>query len=353
MINASSPSISNRSSEEPFVTLDLENIYQEQLITSNALLTIIPARNKYEDVYSRIIFTKVNGTLKHLVFNMVKDKESEATEFSGKIYLTTLEGDYVNAYKIVNGNAVIRYENPQTQSENVQARNGEDCWGIVCGMEGDEVYLEGPGRGSNWFEDEEQVDWFDGDGGGGADWDYGSGDTGGSSPGETACGSGYVKDAYGNCVVVDVEITNNLTGKALCVYEKLIRSTINNHNIITETFLFFGDGNPFNSNLIYNLESIHALLRSHYVNGTNSFVDLFGEYMKEKKGSNDITHAIMRDNYIPAIANALKQFDNNRENPSFYESLAWDGLHQFLSQEEKDKIVNIKIKIRNQGLNCN
>ena len=182
------------------------------------------------------------------------------------------------------------------------------------------------------------------------------------------------------CVVAKVEIKNKLTGKALCVYEKLMRSTIYKlepeiffKNIVTDGNLpplgyFEKKGNDYiislNKDLLDNRaplevartilhESVHALLRYHYVNATNSFVDLFGEYMKEKKGSNDITHAIMRDNYIPAIANALKQFDNNRENPSFYESLAWDGLHQFLSQEEKDKIVNIKIKIRNQGLNCN
>ncbi|MGV8813690.1 MAG: hypothetical protein ACOH2D_06225 [Gelidibacter sp.] len=50
------------------------------------------------------------------------------------------------------------------------------------------------------------------------------------------------------------EIKNELTGKANCVYGKLINSAINNHNIITETFLYFGKGNPFNSNLIYKLE---------------------------------------------------------------------------------------------------
>lgn len=52
LINASNPLVLNRTSEEPFVTPNLENIYQEPLINSNALLTIIPARNKYEDVYA-------------------------------------------------------------------------------------------------------------------------------------------------------------------------------------------------------------------------------------------------------------------------------------------------------------
>ena len=100
-------------------------------------------------------------------------------------------------------------------------------------------------------------------------------------------------------------------------------------------------------------ESVHALLRNNYVNANESFVSLFGEYMKEKSGSNNITHAIMRDNYIPAIANALKQFDNNKENDTFYENLAWEGLHQFLSQEEKDKILKDIQTARNKGLKCN
>lgn len=98
---------------------------------------------------------------------------------------------------------------------------------------------------------------------------------------------------------------------------------------------------------------MHALLKNHYHNATNSFIDLFGEYMKAKTGSNNITHAIMRENYIPGIANALKQFDNNQENNSFYENLAWEGLHQFLSQEEKDRILVDIGKARNKGLNCN
>ena len=190
-------------------------MYQEQLINSNESMTIIPATNRYENVYSRIILLKLNGTIEHMVFSMVKDLESETTEFSGKIYMTTLDGDYINAYKIVDGVAVSRYKKPEDKlSKNLYARSsGEECWGIACGMEGDEVYLEGKGRGSDnhipilWLFLPTESSPFGGGGmelDAGIGWDYGGGG-GGFVP---LCGTGYVSDAYGNCVI---EIRNNLT----------------------------------------------------------------------------------------------------------------------------------------------
>ncbi len=198
--------------------------------------------------------------------------------------------------------------------------------------------------------------------------------------------------------IAPVNVTNNLTGKADCVYGKLISSGIHNHNLITDTFLNFGDGNISGSDLIYesqlNLtndlgqvingkfhregsdyivtlnesqlnnrspleiartilhESVHALLRNNYVNGPDSFIYLFGEYMNSNTGASDVTHAIMRDNYIPSIANALKQFDNYQEPDEFYDNLAWEGLHQFLSQAEINEILATQQQARNRGLNC-
>lgn len=86
-----------------------------------------------------------------MVFSMVEDTTLETTEFSGKIYMTILDGDYINTYKIANGIAISRYEKPEDKlSKDVYARSSdEECWGIACGMEGDEIYLEGKGRGSD------------------------------------------------------------------------------------------------------------------------------------------------------------------------------------------------------------
>ncbi len=47
----------------------------------------------------------------------------------------------------------------------------------------------------------------------------------------------------------------------------------------------------------------------------------------------------MRQNYVIPIANALKQFDNSSESDfSYYENLAWSGLHQKLTNAQKAEV---------------
>lgn len=51
------------------------------------------------------------------------------------------------------------------------------------------------------------------------------------------------------------EIINKLKDKADCVYGKLIRSGVAEHNLITETFVIFGGDAFFGETLIYTQES--------------------------------------------------------------------------------------------------
>ncbi len=224
--------------EELFIVPDPRGIYQEQLINSDELLTIIPAKNKYENVHSRIIFLKINGTIKHLVFNTVKDTRSGTTDFSGKIYLTTLEGNYINAYKIDDGIPVIRYKKPKILPENVQARGEDDCYGITCGMEGEEVYTEGPRKkGSGWGNEEEE-DWFDDTSG----WNYGEGESGVDGGGGSSSPNVRVDDHK-----IDA---SGLTGNAACVYNKMVDGN-NNINWILKNFK---DGtNPSEFDLVFEM----------------------------------------------------------------------------------------------------
>lgn len=82
---------------------------------------------------------------------MVSDNLSDTVRFSIKIYLTTLDGDYINAYKVVNGVAVIRHKKPADRLlEGVQANMAEEvCWGIACGMEGDEIVINAKSGGGS------------------------------------------------------------------------------------------------------------------------------------------------------------------------------------------------------------
>jgi hypothetical protein len=201
----------------------------------------------------------------------------------------------------------------------------------------------------------------------------------------------------------DVDFVNNVitkfSEKTQCVYNKLVKTALLNHNLIRDTFLYFGDNSFSGGNLIYqeeqNLtningeellgsferignnyvitinssqlenrspieiaqtiihESVHALLRLHYNIAEDSFIELFRQYMIEKNGSNNITHNIMRDNYVQSIANTLQQFDNGMEDYSFYENLAWEGLQDFLTPEEINNAIQTKTMARDRGLNCN
>ncbi len=192
------------------------------------------------------------------------------------------------------------------------------------------------------------------------------------------------------------KITNKLTGKAKCVYDKLQQSNLMEHGIIQNTYIAFNDDLNYssyfltysekkllgtktgetkflynnnyevilNSNYIANRapieiartilhESIHALLLKHaFGDGTDSFIDIFRNYLSETNQANDLHHAIMRDKYVIPIAKGLQLFDNSSEDFSYYENLALSGLHQELTQEQLSDLSDATNKARNKGLDC-
>lgn len=194
----------------------------------------------------------------------------------------------------------------------------------------------------------------------------------------------------------DDKIINNLTGTALCVYNKLAKTNLTEIGIIQNTYIAFNKDLNFkeyyltysldkitrningetkkNSSISYEIvlnnrfinnrapieiartilhESIHALLLKHgYGPGTSSFVDLFKNYLLETTGNNDLHHAIMRDKYIIPIAKGLQNYDNNAEEFSYYENLAYFGLHQNLTDEQLEELRKAQIIARSKGLNC-
>ncbi|MDQ2180302.1 hypothetical protein, partial [Marinifilum sp. D714] len=103
-------------------------------------------------------------------------------------------------------------------------------------------------------------------------------------------------------------------------------------------------------------EMIHAhLWRKQYVSGDN-FISRYYSYIKYNKGIAETDHhKLMKDHYIPIMANALKEFDrlNGRSlDMSYYINLSWAGLHMSLPIKEKQKIQNTIDFIRERNLNC-
>ncbi|RXP54289.1 hypothetical protein EC396_09500 [Lutibacter sp. HS1-25] len=140
----------------------------------------------------------------------------------------------------------------------------------------------------------------------------------------------------------------------MCAYENLIKSGIGNtHNLITELFIEFGEGNigdddltfimsdnllinvggntywdkinpnqyeiHINSKLLNTLSSIeyaaiiiheiaHASLKKHFYNSNGTFEELYQKYL-ELNNLVDYGHNIMEDRFINRMATVLYNYD--------------------------------------------
>ena len=96
---------------------DLDNITQEEILNTDAELTVIPAETNFPEVKTRILQVKSSsGELISLLFNEIPDNMSTYDNFSGIINLTTLDGKIIDAYRVVNGDAISKFEKKPTYS---------------------------------------------------------------------------------------------------------------------------------------------------------------------------------------------------------------------------------------------
>nr|WP_288932325.1 hypothetical protein [uncultured Allomuricauda sp.] len=206
-------------------------------------------------------------------------------------------------------------------------------------------------------------------------------------------------DAWMEGAEVNLEdkIINNLTGKAKCVYNQLQATNLNEPGIIQSTYISFDSGLTYNdfhlsygegplpgnnagrtqavTNSYYTItldedktanrsalevantivhESIHALLLKHqFGDGSDSFLEIFSNYIEQTTGLNDLHHSIMRDKYILPMANALALYDGNKEESFIYESLALSGIAASLTaQQQSDFVFAVEYIRARSGLNC-
>lgn len=194
----------------------------------------------------------------------------------------------------------------------------------------------------------------------------------------------------------DDKIINKLTGKAKCVYDKLLSSSISNfHNMIKDLFIEFGKKNIggrdllfqmssdlpidmggktqvdsngdfrilINENLMGTLSSIevaailiheiaHAFLGKHYYNFNSSFTELYGNYINDT-GIQNYSHDIMRDQFINRMATTLRNYDSSIFSTfEDYKILASQGVFK-LTNSQKAQLLNVKLISRNNDTNCN
>ncbi|MBF4473489.1 hypothetical protein [Flavobacterium sp. HJJ] len=208
-----------------------------------------------------------------------------------------------------------------------------------------------------------------------------------------ACEIGYKDDGFGNCIKIptayeedDDIIFNELTGRTLCIFDKLnassqkfksaiqkfdgefpvshLRLTINNglpSNVYgeTQTPVDYVTEIQFNENsftslsdlgkaVVFAHEIIHAEIfrkmlsaaklgtledvnnlnaqqqTNYVISLKNNFPGLFDYYYNRYKPT--WNHEMMANHYRNTIADIIQQFDNNRLPRSTYEAITWVGL---------------------------
>ena len=183
------------------VLLDLAHITQEEITNSDQLITVIPFSDNNKQEYSRVLLLKVKNELRSTVFSIYPDTDDKVTDFSRKIILRNLNGDFVNGFRVKNGYIISQYEKKNTT--NITNRS--------TAIELEEVVIPIHKRLFNM----NTAFLFPEDAYGGSNYnenfwnpEYPIG--GGGDP--VSCQPGYIQDEYGDCVLDD-QIINELTGK--------------------------------------------------------------------------------------------------------------------------------------------
>lgn len=201
----------------------------------------------------------------------------------------------------------------------------------------------------------------------------------------------YLNDYYyvgsNNSDEDDDKIDNELTGKADCVYQKMVDSN-NNINWILENFEDSNQPSQFNLKFVMSTtlgnetnasfatpfqsgientfvisinqntlsdrtslglartilhEGVHARLWEFMYSRDknlalikNDFPGIY-DYYREHKQNWD--HEQMAEFYRETIAQGLKQFDNGQHSDAFYDALAWEGLAQYKDANNNHELI--------------
>ena len=137
-----------KSQQNDYLTQIGDSIYFDNIRNSNALLGVVPAFTVHNNHNSRILFLKINGELRSVVFSTTPNMASSKDIYSGEILLTDLEGNFLDGYRIQNNAVVSRYvtgnSSKATQKSSSETDGSCSCPFSVCEWcELDEVIVEG------------------------------------------------------------------------------------------------------------------------------------------------------------------------------------------------------------------
>ena len=107
--------------EKTTAYLNYGAITQEKITNSNQFLTVIPLLNSNKTQSSRVLLLRVNDTLKSAVFTMSPEGEVKTKEFSGRIMIIGIDGEFINGFRVKDGFLISQFiqKNPSKQSTRI------------------------------------------------------------------------------------------------------------------------------------------------------------------------------------------------------------------------------------------
>ncbi|MDG2356898.1 MAG: hypothetical protein P8L21_01290 [Polaribacter sp.] len=389
------------------VTIDEKSLYFSEVKKTNLNIPTFSASVK-PNIHSKVFMVKKQDSVYTCLYNYIPFENKNADFLSGAIIISTIDGAFINGYKVIDGVFVSQYKqetNRETAPKTFRkdAEPNDDWWDLGS-LEEISLTLSGAGGGSivftnshdpvsnqGWMNLNLSGSLFGGAGGGNPN----GGNGGSSNPGEMPlfpCDNPTPR----GCEEEDDQIFNELTGKADCVFKKLLSTGVSNpHNIITDLFMEFGDNNfldrdltfkmsndlpngvggkteyygngkygiLINVNLMNTLSSIevsailvheiaHAFLGKHYNDLNSSFSKLYKKYINDT-GIQNYSHDIMRDQFINRMAIAIKNYDSSIFTDFVdYKILASQGVFE-LTKNQEDDLLAVKLISRKNDTNCN
>lgn len=361
---------------------DLNDLSFEPIRNSSEYLAILPYDSGESNYSSRILMLKIKDELKAIVFHLKESPvENTSPSFTGLIRITDLEGNYISGYRVKKGVIVSKFvlrefkdSNNKTSDcqENYNKETDDFCNGTL-----EEVIVDGKsGGGSNGYINITYV-YMSAPPTGGTyqepDWNYG---------GPGGGGTGYIKPT--TPTEEEDKIYVKLDGKELCTYQRLNYAGVNAtnyHNLMTQLFIEFGEGNISNSDLIITSEDLsfsggksqylgdgkfkiiisnmsdrssieiaavilhemsHAFLAKHYHLYNKSFAELYSMYINDS-GLENYSHDIMKDKFLGRMAQTLQDYDSSLfSNFEDYVTLASAGVYSNYLEEQLAEIKSIK-----------
>ena len=214
------------------VTIDEKSLYFSEVKKTNLNIPTFSASVK-PNIHSKVFMVKKQDSVYTCLYNYIPFENKNADFLSGAIIISTIDGAFINGYKVIDGVFVSQYKqetNRETAPKTFRkdAEPNDDWWDLGS-LEEISLTLSGAGGGSifftNFYNPVSNQGWmnlnlsgslFGGAGGGNPN----GGNGGSSNSGEMPlfpCDNPTPR----GCEEADDQIFNELTGKAKCIYDKL------------------------------------------------------------------------------------------------------------------------------------